>query len=163
MDISDIEVDVESAQQRVLLSCCFASFQRRKIWKDIQRTGSSCCTDISFQEVTKNEGLLPSARFLKTLGLEIYVAPKPLILLHSVTPDSLMRILNSGSPLPSIRRLLKGDGQAGFSPRPHICCQQQWQGAVATVLECSAHSAQLLPVSQLSSGQHIHWCPWNCA
>lgn len=120
MDISDIEEDVEPAQKRVLLSCCSASFHRRKICKDMQRTGSCCCIDISFQEVTKNDGLLPSARFLKTLGLEIYVAPKPLMLLYSVTPNSLMRILNSGSPLPSIRRVLKGDGQAGFGPRPRI-------------------------------------------
>lgn len=79
------------------------------------------------------------------------------MLLHSVTPDNLIRLLNSGSSLHYIRNLVKGDGEAGFSPRPHICCQEQWQAAVATALrlpgmQCSALAwlpAQLCPAHPL--------------
>lgn len=79
------------------------------------------------------------------------------MLLHSVTPDNLIRLLNSDSPLHYIRNLVKGDGEAGFSPRPHICCQEQWQAAVATALrlpgmQCSALLCSCLtPSSALPS------------
>lgn len=73
------------------------------------------------------------------------------MLLHSVTRESLIRVLNSGSSLRSIRRLLKGDGEAGFHPRPHICCQQQWQAAGATALRLPGMQCSALLSSCLSS------------
>lgn len=56
-----------------ILLFCFISEK-----KDLQRHARNLklfCIDILVHKATQNERLLPSARLLKILGLEIYVTP----------------------------------------------------------------------------------------
>lgn len=91
------------------------------------------------------------------------------MLLHTLNPDNLIRLLKSGSPLGSIRRLLRRDKEGGFSPKPHIYCEGQWQAPGAAVLGaawllkrwCLALWGQNLPLSELSCSQHDYWHSQN--